>query len=147
MPPTELFDYCVVWSAMNIDTIIKEQNDTDSEFCEIPCKFVMDETLRQKYVASLADEEAIHLLQNFVNDVENCDINIDTLSEKSINIIHLAAFKSSTFKRLRCIKRKKKNKSKWFNGNLYYMKRELRRLGKKLQMNSDNLNLNMLFTA
>ena len=46
----------------------------------------------------------------FFSDVENCDINIDTLTEKKKNIkmIRLAAFKSCTFERLSRSKKKKK---------------------------------------
>ena len=43
-----------------------KQNDTVSEFSEIPGKCIIDETSRQKYVASLTDEETTHLLQNLL---------------------------------------------------------------------------------
>ena len=65
MPPAELFDNCVVWPAININTILIKQNDIDSEFGEIPGKFVMDETSRQKYFASLIDDEST-ILQNIL---------------------------------------------------------------------------------
>ena len=70
MPSTELSDHCIVWSAMI-------RNYSDSEFSEMLGKFVINETSRQKYVASPTDEESTHLLQIF-NDVENCDMNLDT---------------------------------------------------------------------
>ena len=66
IPLTELFDHCVVMSAVNSDTIIMEQNDTDSEFSEIPSKFVTGEISGQKYVASLIDQVLTHLLQIFL---------------------------------------------------------------------------------
>ena len=145
-PPNELSDHCVIWCGMKTTVSYSEINDEFATvYATLPGKFIVDESTKQMYVESLLDNESSCLIQSFLNDVENNDIDIETLTNQFAEIINTSAKKSAKFKLYSSHKRKKRFKKKWFDNNCYIMKRELRKLGKRLLMNSNNADLKCTF--
>ena len=141
-PPNELSDHCVIWCGMKTTVSYSEINDEFATvYATLPGKFIVDESTKQMYVESLLDNESYCLIQSFLNDVENNDIDIETLTNQFAEIINTSVQKSAKFKLYSSHKRKKRLKKKWFDNNCYIMKRELRKLGKRLLMNSNNADL------
>ena len=102
-------------------------------------KYLVGDASKQKYLASLNDDESRYLVHLFITNVDDQDTSIDTLTNQLSNIIQKTALKSIKFKRFSHAR--KLNicfRQKWFNGNCFAMKRELRNLGKKLQRNPNN---------
>ena len=109
-PPTELFDHCVIWCGMKTDvTYGALNNDSKNVYDKVPGKFIVVENTKQKYIQSLTDYESSHMLQQFLNNVEN-NISIDSLTNQFSTIIHLSAVKSTKFKTYGHHKNKKKLK-------------------------------------
>lgn len=145
-PPNELSDHSVIWCGMKTNVTYTEMNDeSENAYAKLPGKFIVDEATKQKYIQSLLDNDSSRLLQNFLHDVENDEVDIETLTNQFSGIINLSAQKSAKFRIYSSHKRKKKFKKKWYNNNCYIMKRELRKLGKRLQMNSNNFDLKFAF--
>ena len=67
----------------------------------------MDDTTKQKYIQSLLYNNYSCLLQNFLHDVENDEVDIETDNQFS-GIINLLAQKSAKFKIYSSHKRKEK---------------------------------------
>ena len=131
-PPNELSDHSVVWCGMKTKVthfaIIDDELET--VYAKLPGKFIVDDSTKQRYTESLLDDDSLSLLQKFLHDIENDDIDIDTLTKQFANIINFSAQKSTKFKTYNRRKGKKLFKKKWFNNNCYFMKRELRKQGK-----------------
>lgn len=144
-PPNELSDHSVIWCGMKMDATYEINDESGTVHDTLPGKFIVDEHTKQKYIESLIQDESVHLLQEFLNDVDDNDIGIDTLTVQFTNIIHLSALKCAKFRTYRRYKNKKSFKKKWFNNNCYIMKRELRKLGRRLQIDSNNYNLKFAF--
>ena len=140
LPPSELSDHSVIWSGLNIGCLATCSTEADDTNCHmLPGKYLIDEASKQKYVASLNDDESRHLLQLFVTSVDDQNTCIDTLTKQLSDIIQTAASKSTKFKRFSRVKKKRIHfRQKWFNGNCFIMKKELRNLVKKLQRNPNN---------
>ena len=145
-PPTEMSDHSVIWCGMKTNVTYTEVND-DSEnvYAKLPGQFIVDETTKQKYIESLLDNDSSRLLQNFLRDVENDAVDIETLTYQFSGIVNLSAQKSAEFRIYSGHKKKKRFKKKWFNNNCYIMKRELRKIGRRLQMHSNNFDLKFAF--
>ena len=145
-PPTEMSDHSVIWCGKKTNVTYTEVND-DSEnvYAKLPGQFIVDETTKQKYIESLLDNDYSRLLQNFLRDVENDAVDIETLTYQFPGIVNLSAQKSAAFRVYSGHKKKKRLKKKWFNNNCCIMKRELRKLGRRLQMHSNNFDLKFAF--
>ena len=147
MPPTELSDHCVVWCGMKMKVHCNCDTDgLDIEHHVLPEKYVIDSDSQQKYVASLVDEESACLLQTFLQNIDNdSELDINSLSHQLTKIIQNAASKSCQSRQIKFGKKTKRFRKKWFNGNCLMMRKELRKLGKRLQLDSNNSDLNMAF--
>ena len=66
-----------------------------------PGPYVIDSDSKQKYVASLVDDESSKLLQSFLNDIETNNANIDTLSTQFTKSIQCAAIKSCQLRQIK----------------------------------------------
>ena len=110
-PPTELSDHCVIWCDMKTDVTYGILNNASKNvYDKLPCKFIVEKNTKQKYIQSLTDYESSHMLQQFLNNVENDNISIDSLTNQFSTIIHLSAVKSTKFKTYGHHKNKKKFK-------------------------------------
>ena len=121
MPPTELSDHCVVCCGVKVNAHCNYNIDEfDIECSVLPDKYIIDSDSKQKYVASLVDEESSKLLQTFLNDIENNAVNIDTLSTQFTQIIQCAAFKSCQLRQINMEKRKQEIKKEMVQWKLFY---------------------------
>ena len=107
-PPTELSDHCVIWCGIKTDlTYGALNNDSKNVYDKLPGKFIVDENTKQKYIQSLTDYESPHMLQQCLNNVENDNININSLTNQFSTIIHLSAVRSTKFKHMVTIRTRK----------------------------------------
>ena len=79
----------------------------------------------------------------FVSPFRSVSVNRDT-DYKPFSF-RLSAVKSTKFKTYSHHENKKTFKKKWFNNNCYIMKRELRRMDRRLKMISNNFELKVTF--
>ena len=138
LPPSELSDHSVIWTGLNIKYLSFYTNEPGDTNCHtLSGKYLIDDASKQKYLASLNDDESRNLLHSFITNVDDQDTSIDTLANQLSNIIQKAALKSIKFKRFSHARKKNiRFRQKWFNGNCFAMKRELRNLGKKVARKS-----------
>ena len=100
LPSSELFDHSVIWTGLNIKYLSFYTNESVDTNCHaLSGKYLIDDASKQKYLASLNDDESRNLLHSFITNVDDQDSSIDMLTNRLSNIIRKAAFKSIKFKR------------------------------------------------
>jgi len=140
LPPNELSDHCIIWFSLNCQFPIKNKDLTyhgDFPTYPLPGKFITENN-KHDFINSLQSVEISRDIELFKLKVNDPDGDIDNLTEELTNIMVKAAKKSFQFKHFKHNKKKKKNKHEWSNGNCFFMKRELRNLGKRMQQNPNN---------
>ena len=142
LPPNELSDHCIVWFSLKCDQNIKKHPHDNITTYQIPGKFCLDSDSKLKYTTALQSEEMKRNIELFMLEVNNPDGNVNELTEKLTNIMLTTAKKSLKFK---SYKKKRKKKHEWFNGNCFFMRRELRNLGKRMHQNPNNLSIKTSF--
>ena len=103
----------------------------------MPGKFII-ENVKQDFINSLQSTVISQDLDLFKLKVNDPDGDIDNLTEELTNIMVKVAKQSLKFKRYKHFKKKKK-KHVWFNGNCFFMKRELRNLGKRMHQHQKTM--------
>lgn len=144
LPPTEFSDHSVIWTGFKSKVLNYnvDQNE-DFNYEMLPGKYNLESGSQLDFVNTLAESNTSCMINQFLLEVNNPTADINTLSTNLNNIILQSANKCFYFKI--CINKKngkKRYKKKWFNGNCLLMKRELNNLGKMLQQNPKDHNIN-----
>lgn len=142
-PPNELSDHSLLWTGLkNNSNYIYSQinNNINTKDCDLlPGKYNLESGSREKFVEAVQDSKL--LIDQFLLEVNNPEMDINNLSENLSNIILDSANKTFNFRPFKGKRKKKKGKQKWFNGNCKFFKRELNNLGSRLQQHPNNHDL------
>jgi len=144
LPPTEFSDHSVIWTGFKSKVLNYnvDQNE-DFNYEMLPGKYDLESGSQLDFINTLAESNTSCMINQFLLEVNNPTTDINTLSTNLNNIILKSANKCFYFKIFINKKNgKKRYKKKWFNGNCLFMKRELNNLGKKLQQNPKDHNIN-----
>ncbi|CAG2209252.1 unnamed protein product [Mytilus edulis] len=116
-----------------------ELDETDYHQNLRASKYNLESGSREKFVEAVQDSKL--LIDQFLLEVNNPEMDINNLSENLSNIILDSANKTFNFRPFKGKRKKKKGKQKWFNGNCKFFKRELNNLGSRLQQHPNNHDL------
>lgn len=140
-PPNELSDHSLIWSGLqntNIANFVTNENEN-----LFPGKYKLETGSKEIYIENLQNSKP--MIDQFLLEANNPDIDVDTLTENLGNIILNSANKTFIFKPFKKIKNKRKFKQKWFNGECRTFKRELNNLGNRLQQHPNNYDIRTSF--
>ena len=136
MCPNEWLGHCMINTGININ--IPQDRKEDYSHMEFwPGSFTWKDTNLQNYCEQMTSEETVSDLAMFLSEIVTCtdsQVDINHFNNLLSNLLIKAASNSVKFKiHHRKRKNKHKHRNKWFNNNCVLMRREIRRLGRKVQ--------------
>ena len=138
MLPNEWSGHCIINSGIKID-IPQDRKEDYSQMDFWPGNFKWKDSNLQNYSDQLTSEETVSDLAMFLSEIDTCtdsQVDINHFTNQLSNILIKAASNSIKFKinhRQQKGRSKPKHRNKWFNNNCMLMRREIRRLGRKVQ--------------
>ena len=148
LPPNDFSDHCILWSGFNFEYAISSTSpDNETNYRQLPGRFQCEKLTPNLYQEALLQPDGVVLIQDFVENLSQPEISINTLTEKITNILICAGIKTTPF-RNNTKKRKKAKfhfRKRWFDKDCSIMQREVRSLGKRLQRDPRNYYLRQTF--
>ncbi len=138
-PPSELSIHCMM--SANIRASIKSiTTESETELHPPPPKYIWDNTSSLKYQQALLNPQVQKTISCFLN----AELSIDTIDDavKNINDIVTGTADTAGIRHVSYVKcLKKRKKRKWFDLDCISLRRELRKIGAKLQRNPLNVHI------
>ena len=132
LPPMEESDHCIIRCGIKLHNQCFE-NESD-EGTEWSGKFNWNATNGNQYRDQLLHDNSKTKIAELMANIDcNSFDSIDSLVRDFSKIVTDVASDSVKFKSHIPKKRKRKRKQKWFNGNCFIFRREVRKLGKEVQ--------------
>jgi hypothetical protein len=110
----------------------------------LPGNFMRDNNSHEKYTNDISSPQAISKLANVMEDDDTGSItDINQMTKQFTDSIIDIATSCVKYKLNKKLKNKNKRKQEWFSNNCELMRKDVRRLGKKVQNNPYNHDLKM----
>ena len=145
LPPTELSDHSLICTSLK--TIINNDRENyvnnNSKYSPVNGRFTWSDQCKYAYQTALVEEDSVNeilKLNELIEDSNFSDMN--KINYKLTDIYTKAASKTLQFKAplKKQLKIKRKHKP-WMSNDLHSLKREVRRIGRKLQNDPKNCDL------
>ena len=145
MPPSELSDHSIIYTRLKCGTFnnstIFEPN-VECKTTPLKGQYIWSNECKLAYQTALVDVESSNTLVELDNSLNDKDSSINDINNKLNNIYLTAASKTLLFKSPIYNHKISKRKPKpWMSNDITLLKREVRKLGRRIQINPKNCNL------